>query len=287
MRQVQKAIRANYAINQFADDITRIANYLDKVENKGYSPAFAVRETMRTFGGLENMRWWERRYLTRVFPFYSWLRTITAQALRLPIDHPTRVAWFASLPDRLGMVDEEELPAWAHGWHVGGLLIPSSSVDPYSGVMDMFTAPGGPDPSELLRQTNPFLQDAYTYLTGNELEGGEASLPPGESLGGLLSPTRLRLLREELRDDLPSLVLGLGEDGVARYDTGDPVKVNGEVLRRERWDAPWGTLPYQAEGALRWLGIPYPRPIDIAAEREREERRRLEEERARERYRGG
>lgn len=72
--------KAGRATDQYLDDTNRIAAYLAK-RRQGFSPEMAKREVLKAHYDYSNLSGFERTYMRRIFPFFSWYRQNMAAML--------------------------------------------------------------------------------------------------------------------------------------------------------------------------------------------------------------
>ena len=135
---LERTVDWSYAKNEYVDTIAREIVYLDGKNNKGMSHEEAVRHALRTVGDFTNMTAFERRAVRRVVPFYAWLRHMTKVSMRLPVEHPARVAWMLSLSETY-LPEEyagQDVPFLGGAIPLGGdRFLPIDSFSPYSGTL--------------------------------------------------------------------------------------------------------------------------------------------------------
>jgi hypothetical protein len=147
-----------------------------RIASDGLEPEqYAIREALRVMGDFSKMAPWERKAVA-VMPFYRWARHITQLTVRLPLEHPMRVAWMLKIPQLFGQ-DQEELPAWLQGSiRMGDWVLPSNFLNPFGDV----AGPTGPpglggallDPDSFARSLSPAIKIPVAALTGNDLSSG-------------------------------------------------------------------------------------------------------------------
>ena len=243
---------------------------------------YALRQALNVMGDYARMAPWERK-MVQIMPFYRWARHITQLSLRMPFEHPARVAWTLHLAE-LGAPEEGELPSWLQGSiPMGGWLMPSRMLNPFG---DIGSSEGGPllNPDEFLRSVSPFIKVPIAALTGRNLgRGGDALTRPYGS--GVVDP---RTGREDQAPALVSLFpqntrwselanvavsqlpltrnlrdVATGTVGQARFDTGQRIMQNGRPLQSDNVYGPLAPLAQLAN---------LPRPMserDVAAARAR------------------
>jgi hypothetical protein len=89
-------IRRSYAFNEFVDSMTRSAVYRSKLR-RGVAEKVALESTLKAMGDFTRLSPLERRVVRQIVPFYPWLRHQTQAMLRLPVEHPMRVAFLGYL----------------------------------------------------------------------------------------------------------------------------------------------------------------------------------------------
>lgn len=247
-------IRSSYGLNGFIDDLTHSIVYIDRVK-KGASPEKALRDALKVAGDFTNLTKFERQWLRRPIVFWSWLKHITTLSADLAINHPLRTAWTLNLwtlaADE-GTDSYSDIPFLSGSVPVGPTsFLRTNNLLPFGAAMDVAEG-GATDPLGLIGgASNPFIKLAMEGATG--LEFGPNGLQPlsrpfgtgptdaygNERFGPIgwgpfgnrvtrLLP-QLRGARELMRDR---------DDRVVRYDTGQPVTIDGQVIpEQNRRDA--------------------------------------------------
>ena len=236
-----RTINKSYRFNEFVDNVGRSAVYLNKLEQAGRmgpqlskaglsAEEFALRESLKAMGDFSRMTPFEQSYVKNVIPFYAWMRHMTALSVKLPLEHPLRVAWTINLADRFG--DQGDLPDYIRGnLKVGGTFLPTRALSPFSDVG------GGAllNPASAARGVSPFIKLPVAAATGINLSRGfnQTSRPAGtgnlDSLGRETFTPLINRPRE-----LANVALGqvpvarnlrdLIRGAAPRYDTGQRIK---------------------------------------------------------------
>jgi len=245
----KSAVEWSYHMNEFVDQMGRLVDYLDGTKNRGWTSARAVDHAHRILGEYNRMSPLERSVLKRIFPFYQWTRTITADIMRLPLENPMRTAWMLALASSFEA--DPELPSYYMGRALspGGLLFPTSSYIPY--------LPGTVAPDSLVGGVNPLMKVAYTQATGKRFPGpmGDMDLPKYVDFDSV----RGDVLREDLLNLTPWTRVINNPNGERRDAAGVQKVYDGEPMMKPRWeDGPLAGLPYFTEEAARNFGVPYP-----------------------------
>lgn len=240
-----------FALNETINRLERSAFYLAKLEEFGGKETAgaaerAIRESNRVMGDFSNMAPWEKRYLTQVFPFWSWMRHITRLTGAVAIDNPARMVHMLRL-SALYADDQVDLPDWAKGGLPIGnnLVIPLRGLEPFGDVTSGPAIPvsgsGGLGTANAFRAMSPAIMLAAAGLTGRNLkrESWDLSTPTKNKRTdqyGRAVPTPLIRHPAELasyaadlvpilrtaRDLAPSVGAGGFQGGPAlRYDTGE------------------------------------------------------------------
>lgn len=287
-RRAGRARDWNYSIGERTDDAARAAIYTAKVKG-GMAPDDALKLAIKSMPDAR-MRPWEQRHMKAVFPFYLWLSHITKVSARLARDHPMRVAWIMRLEEEFTPDSyPEDIPMLEGGMQLGPeLFFGGQFLNPYGDMVAM----GGP--SAMLGNVSPILKlgaEAATGTTPTEYGMEVLSTPPGmggvsaygsekpkpiwndpgtllyRALGNTRQTRVLRDIGSNVLEGRPAL------QATARYDTGEPVKRRatrggrGRVVVNEQWGGP------AAIGA-RFLGVPFPREVDVEGlYRSRDEKR--------------
>ena len=296
-RAYQKFTEGAYGINEFLDNLNKNAVYLHELERARMNPdlmsrlqtdgmapdQYAVREALRVMGDFSRMAPWEQR-MVAVMPFYRWARHITQLTVRLPVEHPMRVAWALKLSE-LFAEDQSDWPAWLQGSvRMGDWVLPARYLNPFGDVggAEGPLGVGGAllDPDSAARSLSPFIKFPVAALTGLDLSSGlgdDLTMPTdqrridpntgrptttplfdlsgqGVNLSGLVNYAATQLpLTRNLRD----LVMA----DAPRYDTGEVIE---GLQPREQF--------YQGPARLTQL-VGIPEPIHVSDLEE--QRRRL------------
>lgn len=277
-------IASSYRFNGWVDDLTHSIAYLDR-KRKGYSDEAAVRDALKVAGDFTNLSKFERQFVRRALPFWSWMRHITTLTYDLAANHPLRSAWTLHLwsmhadPSQ----DMSDIPHLRGSIQVGPTsfvrganLLPFGTVAEYD-VTDPVATIGA--------AANPFAKLTAEGLTGMEFgPGGLAPLSRPHGTGRLddygnpvqgplsLSEFAHRLLRLTPQTRSLQQLARPREERVVRYDTGQPVRLSGDYGKH--------TIPDEnnrdnSEIVLRGLlGIPVPLESDPAEIRARRDAKR-------------
>jgi hypothetical protein len=189
---------------ELTDDVTRSTGFLDYLK-QGYSPEAAAIETAKIHPDWTKMSDFERNWMRRILPFYSWTRHVVPQVAsnigRLP-------GGLTAQAIRLGDVGRQTtgfLPPYLGG----GLAIPVGDEDP-SGVRRYLTRVDLPfeTPLEMLSfgpgagqrmmmkvlgQTNPLFKGPLEYASNRQFY-------TGRELDDLYSPTGYTALDQLLQN---------------------------------------------------------------------------------------
>jgi hypothetical protein len=227
-RAMTVAGRPGYALNSAIDNMFRSAVFLAKTK-KGYSPEAAVVLALRAMGDFTNMTMFERRAVRRAVPFYAWLRHMSQVAVRLPVEHPYRTAWILGVANHFAEDKEawmEILPGYAqHQLPIGGdTMLNVGNFMPFSDPFAIASHPA--------RNLNPILKTAiFNDIPGvgiapgrNPLTGKDYTQSPGKEEPA--SPSFVEQLRQ-LSPQSRLFAQLVGREDVARYDSGEVVKVRG------------------------------------------------------------
>ncbi|MGH9266840.1 MAG: hypothetical protein ACRD0D_01545, partial [Acidimicrobiales bacterium] len=282
-------VRASYRLNAFIDDVGRSAVFMAR-KAKGETDEAALRLALRAMGDFARMTPFERRVVRRILPFYAWMRHSTQLSLRLPVEHPLRVAWVLHTGDVLG---EDEtlggLPEHLRGGIPlgGGRVLATANIFPFRPVVG--------DLEGLSSSLAPQLKLGLVNLPGspargvNPLTGRPYSRPQGtgrlDELGRPL-PTAPGLLKQ-VTDISPQkrLFEGLsGRSDVVRFESGDPVLTRVGRGRAARYE----TIPADRSAAAyvgRAFGLNVLSRATLEKMLERARERREDEARAAQRTR--
>jgi hypothetical protein len=140
----------------------------------------AVVDANKVLGTFDELTPFESRWLKNIFPFYVWMRHITALTMRTAIDNPARLMWTMRLGS-LGIdPDAEDWPAWLRGAITipdrfmpdflveGDALVNLNFLNP---VADSIATPVGL-PSNLAAATSPALKVLAAGTLGIDLSKG-------------------------------------------------------------------------------------------------------------------
>lgn len=159
----------------------------------------AIRDVERFLGDYVRLEPWERTWMKRVFPFYSWMRVIGLLMASLPVSHPKRTAVSAAVTQAATEVVnplDEVLPLFARARIPlpGGWALPTFAANPFASHAELVSAvASGSFPNmigSLSRDISPIGgQQAAQYISGRNFTGRAFSAPPGyggtaQSFGG-------------------------------------------------------------------------------------------------------
>jgi hypothetical protein len=301
-RGFRKVQAGSFHFNAYMNGIQRGAAYLELLDRNmktgmASEPAVAkaVREANRAMGDFASMTPFERRIVTQIFPFYSWMRHITSLTGRLLIDHPERMAWTLHVGATYG--NQDELPDWAKGGiPLGGVVVPGTFANPFADVMGGAALPITPSGrlglANVGRSLSPVLKvglaGGFGINPGRETweatrAGGKGTDQYGRTIFEPLLGHPLELAGYAARQvplfrTFQDVAPGIGTAGytggpVLRYDTGETRN------RRKKAIPADAVLAGGIGGRLASLGstfVPgFPQPVDraqsvaIAAQRRR------------------
>lgn len=270
--RIGRAARKSYALNGYVDDLFRTAAYLAK-KGDGLSDEAAVRHALRTHGDFTKLTTFERTWIRRLDPFWSWHAHITRLAFRLPIESPARAAWVLHLADTFNPgeagspLTEGDLPLGDDRY------LQLDALNPFGAAA---TSPVI-SPTNAVASLGPVWQLAAAAGTGSNLRRGGIPLsrPPGTAnrdAFGRDTATPLYRRPGEFFTFTARLFpqVRLAQDLVEgpriRYDTGAEMRFGGEALRP-------GTS--RAGTVARYFGVPTVETVDeddiAIRRREREE----------------
>lgn len=132
----------------------------------------------------------ERTFLKRVFPFYSWIRVISKLAVNLPVRHPLTAQFLAATSELAQPVENplDPLLPWYQrgGIHAFGQSFGSSSTNPFGTIQSLiapFASGGGVNDfitGAASGSESPLVQLLGNQMTGiNQFTGRPFSAPPG------------------------------------------------------------------------------------------------------------
>lgn len=239
--------KASFRLNGFVDTAFRALVAIDGVMNKGMKNHEAITHTLKALGDYNSLTPFEKSILTRIFPFYPWMRHIAAFSGRmLKPDNISRTLIFTNLANAAGQPNQYEqmLPEWAAGDIYVGLdektgqhkFLATRGANPLLDTVDMLPdfKPGegfvGGTIAPLIRSANPMIQIGLESATGvSTLTRRPFSAPypvlDENNREVLQRPSLGRQIGETIPwfqagIDLTSAVTG---QPTARYGTGDRV----------------------------------------------------------------
>lgn len=215
--------RANVKLNQGAENLFRDATAIERVKamttraeraNKtleqvvrdGFTNRrgeMLVDEVSDVLGDFNNLTRGERQIVRRIFPFYSWFKTIITVTGKLGARHPARIRMLNLLAMNL---PDQELPSWLQGsvevpdWVpvLGGKeagvqsVIATSAINPFNTVAQLGSVAGsafeGGAPTGTanpLGLVNPYIGALVTGATGRDGFYGGTYYGPGANRGWL------------------------------------------------------------------------------------------------------
>lgn len=255
---VGKLVEKSGHLNDWVDRWGKETVYLAK-KARGYSDEAAVRRALEVQVDMRRLSNFERNYVQAVFPYYAWAKHITQLSLRLPLEHPVRIAWTLHLADLYGD-DQSQLPEWLKGGIRLGkdrFLNVGSVVNPFGDVTGSpLLSPGGAASalSPAIRLAGAALNFDVARAQPLKRPVGTGPMDPsGKPRLGLISP---REFANVAAQSFPQTRLATGLIGtpVSRYPTGDPyLDSAGNTYPTDRT-----RLNYLG----RFLGIPTPEKID-------------------------
>lgn len=236
-RRTKKLARRSYQFNEYIDNLTRATIYLAKKNDPEgrYSEKQAIAQALKAAGDFKKLTRFERNVVRRIWLFWPWYKHITKLTLRLPLEHPARVAWVWHIAE-LGQPDDddpdEELPPqYVGALRIGDTFYRLPSANPFGEVTE------GPalNPTTALKTVTPALQVPIALATGFDLGRMRPfSRPPGAGGGDDGKGMKPILLGAEdtaryLARQFPQTRLGLQlieDPSKVRYDSGDPIEVS-------------------------------------------------------------
>lgn len=212
---IRKAATLSYRLNEYTDNVSRTAIYLDKMEPRRKvqeawergelsteefkaglkntrGPEAALKQALRAAGDFSKLSPFEKQAVKRVWVFYPWYRHITKLAMSLPIYAPARTAWLLHVADVFGGDPNEareagagtrhqrNLPKFAQGGIPlgGNTEISASGINPFASGIDspFFSVEGA------VGATTPALQWPAAVLLGKDMKHGfrDFTRPPGD-----------------------------------------------------------------------------------------------------------
>lgn len=154
----------------------------------------------------KNLTKFERAYLRRIMPFYSWLRGATGRTMRLTMDEPWK-AWAGAEASKWGQEELQEdlggaeIPDFLRGALTLGenedgqrQIITSNSLNPFATIGDVAGMAKGATVGDLqvgganvASTFNPFLKAGIESFTNRDLFYGTPLDKPGDAERGLLA----------------------------------------------------------------------------------------------------
>lgn len=196
-----------------------------------------AQDALRVAGDFQRMTPFERGVVRRAMPFYAWYKHITKLTFSLPKHNPTRLAWTLHLSEMYA--NDEERPGWMQGMlGVGGdNYLQVSMLNPFGGASsDMNPLL---NPSKALGASTPLLQVPLNAFNIDTRQGGFLSHAPGHGpvnedgneTAGFVGWDVLARQATDL-NPITRLARGTIEEPVARYDSGQPVLMNGRPVEQ-------------------------------------------------------
>ena len=152
-----------------------------------YVKGDALDKALRFLGDYQNMTQFERTWMRRVFPFYSWLRVISRLTFTLPFKDPGRLLAMAYL-GQIATENEQPLDDLRAYYEQGALNLPgnlimrTSSSNPLQTLVEPISKLASGDVTgasrEFLGQTNPLIQLLTGKTTGVDAFTGREYTAP-------------------------------------------------------------------------------------------------------------
>lgn len=157
----------------------------------------AIERVDHALGNFTQMGHFERAYIRRLVPFYSWFKVISKVSLRLPLDSPGRVRFFQLAGD-IAAEDGTSFqggPSYLQGAIVLGpksggkqTMLATGSINPFATPIQLWNALNGGQsgtgsPVELL---NPYIQAGMTGVSQHDFFYGSDYQGPGSAAPGPL-----------------------------------------------------------------------------------------------------
>ena len=222
---IRTAAEKSYAINNWADEMFRIAGYLTgydkeltKAIGRGMEPE-AARQAAQEAGvalvrkftpNWDRSTPFERNIMRTVFPFYNFSRFLIGYALHYPIDHPFRTAVMTQL-----VKNEYENSEWLPERFMSMFFLSSpdkdgnvraftpNGINPFADVSNYFTLSGW------LGKVNPIIS-AVMESVGIDPSKGSQDLYPDISINpvtGALQPKNINPISAFIQNVIPQTQL--------------------------------------------------------------------------------
>lgn len=223
-RPFEALVNRSYEMNSFFDNLYRAAVF-DSKKMKGLPTERAIKETLNAMGDFQRMSPFERNWVRRVFPFYTWQKHVATNLVtRLPIEHPFRVAWTLSIANQYATED-----GLVNVW--GNTYIDPVSMVPFADAGRLFSK------DAIATSLGPVPRLAIGELTNANLSKGAQrsfNMPPGMDgeMPALFDPSGEGFNYGRVPDAFAGkqlrLVRGVtGADQISRYDNGEPMLQSG------------------------------------------------------------
>lgn len=209
----------------------------------------AVKEANRDLGDMVNIPPWQRKYMTAVYPFWTWMRHVALLASRMTIDDPVRLAWTMRLGQYVS--SDEDLPPWINSpLRMPGGVMDLSFMWPLG---DTESTPFSPFNEQGVARTitgplSPAIKLGGAALLGIDLGRGTRQFQDsGGDTGPLLfNPRNWRSLGYAAATSIPALrstlnLMPTSEQGILGIGTGNVRRrPSGEAYPGEAPDIPIG-----------------------------------------------
>ena len=221
--------------------------------------AATIEDANRVQGTLSELTPIEQRYIKQTFPFWPWMRHITALTMRASMDYPARAVWLA----RLGAIGTDNSPQDVPPYLRGSIetwmgLVDTKRFNPFADVGNMLNT------GQLLRSTSPLIKlgigAAFGKDANNNLRDFTHAPKTDDSIARRLMTTAYQATRtipltREGTNLLPNYTLpgGVHIGPERRYGTGQ------EVINKDTGQ-PFDTSRIAA--GARLFSAPVPVPLD-------------------------
>lgn len=229
-KKLKSPVQSMERMNQFFDSMYRNIVYLNK-KSSGFSSAEAAAEAARLMQDWDSLTPLERQVFQRVYPFWTWKRTLIRHALTFPVDHPWRMGvmnWAAreqannrDESDYVHALMQNMLPIGHPDKKGYQLMVSLRGMDPFADYSSMGTVQGW------LGSVHPGLQTLMRVVGYNSYLGGTpaTTFPEDQAMDPNTGTTVKRLNWWGLLESFPQ------GQAVAQWLRGEGAKPGDATLK--------------------------------------------------------